>query len=681
MNDLVREIQAGLAAVNAREAELAERERELERAYAEWHAEDARRREAQQELEKIRESIAVEKRRLAHWDIELSLRQAALTTPTRTASADSAEPAQGARARTRRIVLAAIVSLAAGLGWFVTHPAEYRLVMPLHIVTAAPSRTGALLDHRRGLLDPNLADDAGVSPPLAALWRRACATGRIAVELKEAEGALYVTADLPFATEGRRLLEAVCSTYAGRVAEQPEDLRLGAAYHERVSRREMLASALQTLRQSAAEVSPAGALATDVVEPLQAAVDDLQTELESATAGLNERRAALAALVASEPPRREIAPSAVDEALAADSIYAEDQQEFRAVAAEYRTELAVAMLQLLDPLRNLAQALEHFSSVLSEQQRLDPPSAIRAVLEQCQARLTAVDDVLPTFAGQWHSWIDTVQSMDAPNDARELITRQNDAADAARRAGDLATALLHELNRQIQSLDTAGEGRTREVVVAAVLRSEHTPLVAAVNAFTAAAAGTSLPGNIELDTRDRKLRGLQMRMSQRRELAQQQLQLAADAAAREAHAAQAEESRTQVRALEERRDELVTQLVQSLRRLREAHETARRQDEATVRAQRRAQERAWLEERLAILDRELAELRASAQPDQVQGGEVTVTPSSPGRIGQALLVAAAGFAVTWLVSVASSPPQARRRSAGPTARKSTLVHREMEKTP
>jgi len=151
--------------------------------------------------------------------------------------------------------------------------------------------------------------------------------------------------------------------------------------------------------------------------------------------------------------------------------------------------------------------------VLEEQRRLEPPPEIGAVLEQCSADAGRVQEQMPTFGARWQTSVQTAQTADVREDVAELVQLQVAASDAGRKLADEAGALAEQLGQRVEALAQEGSGGTRAVVVAAVLRSEHTALATGVNAFRAAAAKMVLTENPDLEVQDRKVRGLRTRLA------------------------------------------------------------------------------------------------------------------------------------------------------------------------
>lgn len=644
-------------------AATAELETERARVAGEWQQLEV----ATQALEDDRARLADERRGLEAAQRDLETARAALATPVEAGPA-VAHHAAPRLSLARRTVVAAGVAALCALAWFSTHPAQSHATVRLRIDSAAAS-VDVTARHARQLCDPRLLDGAAAAPELAAAWRTACAAARVVVTAAPDEPVLWLSVTAARADEAEQLLRAAVAAHTVWATSGAGDGPLPAEYQALLRRHAQLESALQELhaQESAAQAAATTAPALTSRTPLITAADDLETELGALTTALDEQRAALAVLVATEVPRGEVQPTAVERALADDTIHREDRAEFQAVALEYRRELGVAMLLLTDPAKVLQKTLADFAATLAEQRSLDPPPQIAAVLEACA---TAVDEAqanLAPFVGQWQNWTDTVQGLDVSADVVQLVSQQNLVADAARQAAETAGTLLQRIGAQIETVDQS-QGGTREVVVAAVLRGEQSGLKSAVDAFTAAAAKIAVSGNFELDARDRKLRGLRARLSSRRDTLQQQLQMEADRAAGETHAARVQAAREAVRQLERRREEVVASLVITLRQLRNLDDATRARIDAEAVAQRRASEIEWHAARLRELEQELVDAQPQGTgPELVTSDEPVIATRAPGRVRNSALAAGAGFGATWLLGAlltARMPGRRRRDAAG-----------------
>ena len=345
-------------------------------------------------------------------------------------------------------------------------------------------------------------------------------------------GTLALSVTAREAPDARRLSAAACAAYTRWVQTNVGHTELPLGYQDLVRRREKLETRLAQLRQAAAD-EPASA---DEAAPAEREFDQCRGRTTRSRIGQRAcdarrpTRAGLAVLVAAEVPHRSVDPAAVDQALVEDTIYREDREEFHAVALQYRTELAIGMLLLVDPIKTMNKALRELAGSLAEQRALDPPAEIGALLEECATAVSQAQGRFTPLGGQWQAWLDTVQNIDVSADVVALVGQQNQASETARRLAEEDAALVDQIGSKIETLGGRGGG-TREVVVAAVLRGDQAGLKTAMEAFSAAAGKTATAENFELDAQDRKLRGLRMRLNSRRDTITQQLQLEADRAA------------------------------------------------------------------------------------------------------------------------------------------------------
>jgi hypothetical protein len=669
LSQIVQEIRDELAQITARELELRRRERELGRRYrllkeVTREAGDHEGRERQQtlinlaaELNAQAVDIAARQARVGEVAEQLRAQQVELDQRRSTSAAEPGLQRSPATTRENRwlrsTVLAAGVALLAGLVWFLSHPPLQRATMRIQIMSENPAAHEVATAHRAQLLDPHLLDGRRLEAGLAEAWRSACEEGQAAVRTADDEPVLWLSLTAPDGTTARHLIAAACAAYAERLPAQPVNSALPLGYQDLVLQRERLEAALQGLRQQ--EAAEAASLASTPALPereeIRAAADRLEAEFVEVAASLERQRTVLTALAALDDPRGNVDPAQIEEALAQDTITREDQQEYRATALQYRTELAVALLQLDEPAKAVQKAVTQFAVSLQEQRGLEPPPDVAKILEDCAAAVSGAQTRWTSLAAQWRAGSDAVQKMTIGDDVAALVAQQSTAADAARRAGDEAVALVDDLGGRIEALGHGGDGGTRRVVVAAVLKTDHDTLKSATEAFVGTARKIALADNIQLDAHDRKLRGLRMRLNSRQEAVHQQLQLEADRVARERHAAQLAEARAQVGQYESRREELVTNLVAALRQLRAVDEAAHQRASAELRQEQRAAEIAWRAARSAEIAQELANAQQrSGTPDRAEFGEPTVTAVAPGRTLNAVLVGAATFVGAWLAA-------------------------------
>lgn len=594
-------------------------------------------------------------------------------------------------------VLAGLAGSLAAIAWLGLHPPPHRAKAEIRVTTdrvfapgvpagmpragaAGSASAGVLYEHCMRLLDPDLLADAVVGDELAEAWRAGCANSRVRVTAGEGEMVLLLSVTDADADTARRLVRTACEAYTQRVNAVPAMAALPPYYQELADWRAELQAALETAGGRRRADQAALAELPGPQERERALTDAKQTDADLAqvVASLGEQQARVAALLSAEIPLGSVDPADLEAALAEDAVYQEDRAEFHTVATRYRTELGVSMVLLMDPLPDLQKVLAEFAAALTEQRGLNPPAEVSAVLEACGADLAQWQKRLAEFTRQWRLWLETLQGMDVEKDIVALVERQNVAANAARRLSEDARKLVDELAARIKKLDADSAGSTREVVVAAVLRGEQAALKAAVEALVAPAAKTALNENLDLDAHDRKLRGLRTRLSRRRELVNEQLQLAADRLAREKHAARVEAARAQLRDLEQRRDELVTRLMTTLGTIRALDETARRRDEAAARLRLEDAEISRLRAWSRHLEQKLADARRHGpKPDRVQIGELVTEPVEQARYRGAAAAAGVALAAAWLVCVlmtSGNPRRARRRAADGLAKWASAAH-------
>jgi len=534
--------------------------------------------------------------------------------------------------------------------WWLAHPASHQAATLIRIIDPGPDVRAALLEHRRQLLDPDLLTDDPAVYKLAPAWQLACQNGRVVLATAQAEPALRFTVTDDQADQARQLLEAACQTYL-RKLDQGNLVPRG--YQDLAAHRRRLQKTLDDLRQrQAADQTRLAELATqNESSPASNPLDNLEAELAEVTREIERARADLSALAATEPPGATVDPQDIDQALAEDPVYREDSQELQAVALQYRTELTVAMLSLIEPFRTFQKAVGGLLGSLQEQLALAPPAELKTILEQCQTETAEAAQGLAPFAEQWREWLTLVQELDLRRQAAELVTSQGRAADAAQLAADQASALVDRIDSRIQALGSVGQGGTRATVVAAVLRSEHALLRSAAQSLAAAARRTALPENFELDAQDRKLRGLLTRLTNRRAAVARDLQSQADRAARDRHAARAQEVGNHLRQLEDRRQRLVADLAAGVRILRQPEPPDQQRDSLQAATRQRQAEIDCTQARLDEIDRALAGLEtAGAWKERLEIAPATVRRVSAVTAGELLAVGVAALVLTWLGS-------------------------------
>ena len=641
---LASELEARAAAAEQERRELAAAKRRLAEREAEL------RRESLQ-LQADREHVRQEQATLLARQAELDQRQSAIQD--RPAPPPSTEPTAPTAVRMpacpwrRGLILCCLTGLVGAMLWLAVEQPRYRGLAELRIVGGRGAPEQTLSRHLQWLSAGDLAGCWEGPPPLDA-WRRAQSERRLTLRADPERGVVELGLDTAEAELARTLLPQAARAYAAYVAalplerfEPPELLEWNdrkAALEQELARREVRR---REIEQRLSELPGAGERLA-----AQGAFDEALGQFRAAVARLGEQREELAALQAQEVPRGVVSPEAYGQALAEDAVYQEDLKEFRSEAGQYRTALAVAMVLLVDPLRELRQSVQALATSLTEQRELQPPPAVRAVLEQGLGEIQDFDGLLAEFAQTWERRRETIERLDAAEQVVELMEQHAQATGAARRLVEEGRRVRGELNARVGQLGVEGEMGTRALVVASVLRGELSRLGERVDALAEAATATDPAANFQLDAHDRQVRNLRARLQERQQLVRQMLQAEADRAAGAEFEAQLERLRAALRATEDERQAALETLVTSLERLREldALHDELRELSAELRAEASAVER--LQARLTELEAQ----RPVVQREQVElvaaGCEQT---AGLHRLRHAGLAGAAGFAASGLL--------------------------------
>jgi DNA repair exonuclease SbcCD ATPase subunit len=466
------------------------------------------------------------------------------------------------------------------------------------------------------------------------------------------------------------LLSAVVASYVEACNERPPTPELPPAYRDLPPRRDAVAQARATAATAATQqrAQVTTRPAADKRDTCLARVTELDESCRTLASQLETQRAELEQLSA-HTPGGIVTAEALQTALGSDATYREDQKEHELAATAYQRELAVALQGLEAPLAAVQSALGTLATGVQEQRAVPAPTDVGAVLEQTQAeveRCTSQFGALGKAAPQWRQ---TAESLRAAEHASQLVDLHNSAIETVRLALEAGQTLGQHLQEAAEKLSGAGDGGTRQVVVAALLRSEARPLADAVTALTTAAQKMQFKENPELDTQNRKLRGVLARMNERSQVLKAQLQEAADAQAAREHAVKVDAARTAVSEQIAKREALLSEWGAALKVLRDldAQLGERRVLEAEAAASER--EVKSLDAQLAQIDATLAEARRQGtNPDRlgpVPAVQQEVVPDR-NRTRVALLVGACMLAGTWLLlawAVGDAWPIGRGRPA------------------
>jgi hypothetical protein len=566
---------------------------------------------------------------------------------------------------------AGIAAAVCGAIWLYWDQPRFRIETELAVSSDRSDAGQAAREHAAALLTEGRARTDGL-PDEAAVqgWRRALADGRVQVCPQPDRGLVSVRVESTDPGPDGRSVHAAIAAYIRSVAFE-----------------------------SAASSSE---LAADVSAPLAAEWSQVSAELDQLQCTIDERTAALAAIPSESqrsellaqirraqseftrsgdalglargelldsaggaPQRGAVLPADIDAALAADAVYHEDLKEHSAEVRAYQTELAVAMVTLVDPLKALRDALRSLGQTLEEQRALRPAPAVSVVLEEAAARIADYEEPLAAFSRSWDEQRRQVELIRIADDVAPLVTLYSSAAESLRQILDSVRNLRDDLRQRVDELSGAEGGGTRELVVTSLLRGELAALGDRLSALMDASRAMDLRSNFRLDAHDRQLRGLRTRMSQRRQLISEQLQAAADRESRRISEDRRLRLEDQVRTLEQQREQSLAELVQRLDELAaiDARLAERRRLQLALLQDEDQLERRRL--RLDQLERQLAAARPAARPpDHVEAAPLRIVQvAGVNRYRDTTAVAGAAFAVTWLSFAAFSAVTQNRRAA------------------
>lgn len=561
---------------------------------------------------------------------------------------------------TRCGIIATAAAIFAAFAWLQWERPAFEAAVTIRIINAASSLPTAIADHRVRLLDPNLLDGADGTGRNARDWSQAVRDGRVRT-LAAGGDSLRLALENEDDLAASRLLKSAAELYAARANAVTPGENIPQEYREIVSWRDNLAFELTDFEaQRTGHKSVLDSLSDPAVH--ERTIDDIskiRAEHARIVRTLTEERARLTSLAAREAAPGTVDEDAPDKALSVDDLYQEDLKEYRASALTYRTELGVAMLQVIDPAKSLTAALRKLAAVVEEQRQLTPPENVASMLEQTAADIETQSRKLSTFLETWQNDVDAVQKINTEREVSELVRKQNAAALAARAMSDGLMQIVIATNQRLESLNAESTGSTREQVIKALLTSEVGAFATSASKLAEVAAGIDTSTNFRLETADRQLRGLTTRVNQRRETIRQQLQLDADRESRQAHLARIEQSRERARELEQQRDELVASLIDRGDELRLLDQEAARRAKTSLQLEAVEGRITWLRNKIDQLDQKLTLLRRSGPaPDRLEIGPVTVASRTPARHQHAALFGVGTFLFTAFVGfvlVAKNP--------------------------
>ena len=556
----------------------------------------------------------------------------------------------------RSSVLAVLTAIPTFVGWLAWDTPRYRSSATLLLDSQRGPATAVAAEHVARILSPGRMESTLRDPELAESWTVALADRRISVTPAEDRPALELAVTAPDSAVARHLAQAAAEGYRDQVNSAPAEPRPASFVADLIERRASVEGELadwHAHRQTSAD-----ALKDLADQPqrhnCQAEVQQLQADYVRVTQSLEAERQERESLHAQDAPRGNVTADVYEHALAADAVYQEDLKELEAEARKYRTELAIAMVLLVDPLAELRKAAQSLATTLTEQKELKPPPTVVAVLETCGTQAETFDEESAEFAQAWERRRQALERWEMEDGVVGLVRQQEAVADAARQFLERARALVSGLGTHVEGLAGEGSSGTREIVVAAVLRADLGRLSQRLATLTEATAATDVTVNFRLDAHDRQLRGIRTRLQDRREAICRQVDEQADRQARSRHAERLAELANTVGELEQQREDLLLGLAGKLEELRSLDEQLleRQGVEADVRQADAAIER--LATQLTRLDATLEQARRGGpRPDRIQQDLPIHEEQTAGvhRYRNAGLAAAGVFATAWLISL------------------------------
>lgn len=579
-----RDLEARDAESRARDAQVAEqleqitqRERELlakrasvdklylqaietkQRALQQLETVQALKREIEEKDSQLRDAnlqAAVERDQLNELRAELERRRSESPAPARAAAA-GARPARSPWPRITAVAFA--LGLSAGGAWWQVETPHDEGIARLRVSTARNPAAGAFAEHAAAL-----SNSAELTPPGAHL---------IASQLAD-DGALTLHWSAPVDAAA---LGAAVDRYNAQVASWPIERWLTPTV---IARRDELAKldtqieeldARRTAILARRDSQPAFA-EWDVA---RAKLDETRAMIDALGRALVDARATLRSAESVDDPHGFVTPEAVSAAIAQDAVYQEDLKELGSEWRKYREELAVALVLVEEPTKVLRGAIREMHDALTEQAGLQPSPAVQKVLQETTQRIDELDTQIAEFAQAWEKRRMNVERGEAAEDtALELVTHQTEATEASRRITSEVRGTVDLLNKSALKLGETGDSSTREVVVAALLRSNLNAISQKLDAVVEKAAATDPLTNFKLDAHDRQLRGLRTRLQNRQGAIREELQQQYDELARTDRKGTIEKANQRIATLEQQRDAMTLQVVDDVTRLRSVESQA-----------------------------------------------------------------------------------------------------------
>lgn len=572
----------------------------------------------------------------------------------------------------RASAIAAVVAGLSAWGWLQWDLPRYRAVCRLHLATAATPAERALREHVAVLVSGGGASSWLDDASAVRDWELLCRAGRVEAAFEAAPPVVELAVNSVRAGVAAKIIGTVASAYAAHTNNVAATPAIPSAYADVPARRAQVVSALDALgaARAAAEQRLAALAPAAQRDELAARSAAARTALASVSGELDVQRRALAELDSAAPLHAELPADAIDAALLSEPGFAIDREEFQVEAQRYRAELAVAVAPLAARLVALREAVTAAGRAIDEQRATLPPEPIAAVLEECAGLIADWQQGIGRRADQCEPIRREIERADVRGDVVVLVQLQSRATELADEQVHASDQALAQFDALTGRLNSGAGGATRELVVAAALHDLAADLARAQQEVATAAASVSLAGNFRLDALDRRIRGLRVRLSDRRELVRIRLQEAADQRMAQDRAARVAQTRDALVTLDARREQLLNEMFAAMDDLRLLDDQVLERQRLETGLAQTADEVSRLTTQLAYLDRALAEARRSGpEPDRVTAVAPVVEDQVGGlhRERNALVVGLSTFGLAWLLCVLmilKSPRSRRPLAAG-----------------
>ncbi|MFN0135023.1 MAG: hypothetical protein ACKVS9_02785 [Phycisphaerae bacterium] len=621
---------ADIDRLKAMEAAITARRDDVDRLYqqASEVAAGAQRRNA--ESMRMREEIEARDVELRRIEVQLAaerseisrLSASATPTATRDPNGEFVGDTTSVRTSAPPWIAAAGSAVAVFAVALALQPTVYQSTGRLVIDSQRDDATSVTIEHAAILGDPaqlrtRLPDD------LATLWADLVSRGAASVRAIPSPPAVELTLRGDDSDSSAAIIARIIGAYTRHVAEVPADrwsFRRLDQWRERVVATErQLAEANASLAGVTQQLQSQTGYAE--WEENRAALAQARAGFATLTDDVRRLSGEISTLVDGPVPRGSVSDDELAAALRSDPAYREDAKEFAAEFRKYRVETAVAMVVASEPLGLLRIELQQLESSLVEQRDMQPPQNVREQIEQTLSELTGVASLTAAAVQGWEQRREQVERIDSPDRAAELLTLQAECVEQANRLTGALRDFARVVGKRLDQLSADGQGGTRALVVASLLRGHLSALTERTDVVAKAMSEVDASANTRLDVADRQVRGLRARLSDQKSTTQVRLLEDADRRAAAEHQSRIEGLKADLAAAEKRRD-------QAARELSERLDLVDRLETSTRDVRALAADRDRLETAVCDAEDELATLRAAqptAQPDVIRAAASNVT--------------------------------------------------------